>query len=1000
MISDFLKPKTKQMTKKLIFSFCAMLFASFTILAQNKNVGGKITDSKNGIPLSGVSISLNGKVLGVSNANGIYTVLVPTVTKKLKFAYIGYDDQEMVIAEGAVNIKLVQADKSLSEIVVTGYQALQKRQITGAVTTVKGEALKNVPIGSFDQMLQGQASGVLIQSNSGQPGASARVLIRGVGSVNGTTEPLYILDGIQISAANFSSINPNDFESISVLKDASTTAQYGSRGANGVIVITSKQGKAGKTKIEYNGQYGQSRFPENPLQLMNSNQKLDYELVNGNVFNGWTPAEVDSLRKIDINWQDLITQTGITNNHQLSASGGSDKTSFFISGGLFNQTGTVQRTGLKRYSLRLNLNHSISDNLKVGVNAYGGWSNYENTSENNTTIAAPLNAIRWANPFERPINPNTGTYQVFRSGQPNPYLDINEVNRSTKELKIITSAFLESKLPFIAKGLSFRTQWGVDYESWDVTNSFTKLSTAGQAANGNQGSFNKGSRTLTRYTGTTSLNYTKTIGDHNFTVGAYNEFVNRILSSFSFTGFGLTGNLQNGAGITPGSGGLNIPSVAENRTENALISFFGIGNYSYKNRYFFNTSIRRDGSSRFGANNRFATFYTVGAGWIISDESFFKNVTFIDNLKLTTSYGTVGNQDVTTVGGGDFPSRELFVNRTYNSINGPGLSQLPNQDLTWEQRNKFNIGLNASFFKNRITLGVDYYSEVTERLYLNNQLSRTTGFTSLSTNIGQVRNRGFEFTLVTENIASKDFRWTTQANFTVNRNKILSLTPTTPPTGIVPTNDTRIIQRIGSPLNSNWLVKFAGVNPNNGNNIFQRPDGTITELFNDAADRQIFGTRDAPFFGGITNKFTYKQFELSVFLNYVFGNLVYNNDRQLVERFDYGIDNLAVTMLREWRKPGDITDVPRSSAPIRTPTTRFLEDGSFLRLRNVTLSYNLTQKTAKAIGISTARFFVMGENLWTGTKFKGWDPELSNGVLNGAQYPALRTVTIGLTVGF
>ncbi len=980
------------MRKKLLTGFCAILFTSLTLFAQNTTVTGKVTDAQNA-PLSGVTISLNGKGFGVTKADGTYSVVVPSTAKRLTLSYVGFDDQQITVGTVAQNIQLTPGDKSLNEVVVTGYQSLQKRQVTGAISTVNKEALKNVPIGSFDQMLQGQASGVLIQANSGQPGAAARVLIRGVGSVNGTTQPLYILDGIQISAANFSSINPNDFESISVLKDASTTAIYGSRGANGVIVITSKQGKSGKTKLEYNGQYGQSRFPENPLQLMNTNQKLDYELANGNVFNNFSSAVVDSLRKINTNWQDLITQTGITNNHQITASGGSEKTSFFISGGLFNQSGTVQRTGLKRYSLRLNLDHTLSDNVKVGVKAYGGWSNFENTIDDNTQIAAPLNAIRWANPYERPINPNTGTYQVFLSGQPNPYLDMNEVNRGTKELKIITSAYLESKLGFIAKGLSFRTQWGVDYESWDVTNSFTRLSTTGQATNGNQGSFNKGSRTSTRYTGTTSLNYTKTIGDHNFTIGAYNEFVNRILSSFSFTGYGLTGNLQNGAGITPGSGGLNIPAVAENRTENALISFFGIGSYSYKNRYFFNGSVRRDGSSRFGGNNRFATFSSVGAGWMISDENFFKNIGFIETLKLSTSYGTVGNQE----GIGDFASRELFANRTYTSINGPGLSQLPNQDLTWEQRNKFNIGLNVSFLKNRITLGVDYYSEVTERLFLNDQLSRTTGFTSLNTNVGQVRNRGFEFTLVTENISSKDFRWTTQANFTVNRNKILSLTPTTPPTGII-TGTT--IQRIGYPLNSNFLVKFAGVNPNNGNNIFQRPNGTITELFNDAADRQIFGTRDAPFFGGITNKFTYKQFDLSVFFNYVFGNLAYNNDRQLVERFDYGIDNLSITMLNEWRKPGDITDIPRASATIRTSTTRFLEDGSFVRLRNLTLAYNLTQKTAKAIGISNARFFVMGENLWTGTKFKAWDPELSNGVLTGAQYPALQTITIGLTVGF
>jgi TonB-linked SusC/RagA family outer membrane protein len=917
-------------------------------------------------------------------------VVVPSNAKKLTLSYVGFDDQQITVGTSAQNIQLSPGDKSLNEVVVTGYQALQKRQVTGAISTVKAEAFKNTPIGSFDQMLQGQASGALIQANSGQPGAAARVIIRGVGSVNGTTEPLYILDGIQISAANFASINPNDFESISLLKDASTTAQYGSRGANGVIVITSKQGKLGKTKFEYNAQYGQSRFPLNKLAVMNTDQKLDYEIARGNPF-GWTAAELDSLRKINTNWQDEITQTGITNNHQLSASGGNEKTTFYVSGSLFNQTGTVQKTGLKRYSGRMNLSHNASPNVKFGMNSYVGWSNYENTTEANTGIASPLNAIRWANPYERPFTPS-GAYQQFVSGQPNAVQDMNETNRGTKELKIVASTFLEAKLPFILKGLSFRTQWGVDHEDWDQTTLFTRFSVVGQSQTGGNGVYAKTSRKLTRYTGTTSLNYAKKIGDHDFSVGVYNEFVNRIFSSFNYSGYGLTGNFQNGAGITNGSP-TYIPSVGENKTENALISFFGIGSYSFKNKYFFNGSVRRDGSSRFGANNRFATFYTVGAGWMISDENFFKNVGFIETLKLSTSYGTVGNQE----GIGDFASRELFVPRTYVGVNGPGISQLPNQELTWEERQKFNIGLNATFLKGRVTFNLDFYNDVTNRLFLNNQLSRTTGFTSLNTNIGKVQNRGWEFTLVTENIKTRDFRWTTNLNFTINRNKVLELTPTTPAIGIV--SGTTIAQ-VGSPLNTNFLVNYEGVNPANGNAIYRRPNGVLTELYDDVNDRQLYGTRDAPYFGGFTNKFTYKGIELNVFFSYSFGNLVYNNDRRNVEDPSYFGDNMWVEVAKEWRKPGDITTIPRASQVMRTSTTRFIEDGSFLRLRNIQLAYNLPNSVTKSLKITSARFFFMGENLWTGTKFLGFDPELSNGALTGAQYPALRTMTIGLSVGF
>ena len=978
------------MRKKLLLSFCAVVFASLTLIAQNITVTGKVTDALTGAPLSGVTISLNAKGLGVTKADGTYSVVVPPSAKKLTLSYVGYDDQQITVGSTSQNIKLVPGEKSLNEVVVTGYQALQKRQVTGAIATVKGETFKNTPIGSFDQMLQGQASGALIQANSGQPGAAARVVIRGVGSVNGTTEPLYILDGVQISAGNFASINPNDFESISLLKDASTTAQYGSRGANGVIVITSKQGKSGKTKFEYNAQYGQSRFPENKLEVMNTNQKLDYEIARGNPY-GFTTTDLDSLRKINTNWQDEITQTGITNSHQLSASGGNDKTSFFVSGAMFNQTGTVKNTGLKRYSGRMNLTHSANQNLKFGLNSYVGWSNYQNTTEANSGIASPLNAIRWGNPYERPFTP-TGGYQQFLSGQPNPVQDMNETNRGTKEMKIIASAFLESKLPFVLDGLSFRTQWGVDYEDWDQTTLFTRFSVVGQGQLGGNGVYAKTSRKLTRYTGTTSLNYAKKIGDHDFSVGAYNEFVNRIFSSFGYNGYGLTGNFQNGAGITNNSL-TYIPSVSESKTENALISFFGIGSYSFKNKYFLNTSVRRDGSSRFGANNRFATFFTVGAGWMISDEDFFKNVNFVETLKLSTSYGTVGNQE----GIGDFASRELFGRATYSGVVGPGITQLPNQDLTWEEREKFNVGINATFLKGRITLGVDFYNDNTNQLFLNQQLSRTTGFTSLNTNIGRVQNRGWEFTLNTENIKAGDFRWTTNINFTVNRNKVLELTPTTPPIGI--TGGTTI-QRIGYPLNSNFLVKYEGVNPANGNAIYRRPDGALTELYDDVKDRQIFGTRDAPFFGGFTNKFTYKSVELSVFFSYLFGNLVYNNDRANVENPSYFYDNMWVEVAKEWRKPGDITTIPRANQTFRSSTTRFLEDGSFLRLRNLQLAYNVAPSVAKKLSISSARFFLMGENLWTGSKFLGFDPELSSGVLTGAQYPALRTFTLGLSVGF
>jgi TonB-linked SusC/RagA family outer membrane protein len=800
---------------------------------------------------------------------------------------------------------------------------------------------------------------------------------------------LYIVDGVQISAQNFSSLNPNDFANVSILKDASTTAQYGSRGANGVIVITTKKGRAGKTKFEYSGVYGESKFPVNKLRLMNSNEKLDYELANGNPY-GWTPAEIASLRAINTNWQDEITQTGLTRSHQLSASGGSDKTTFYLSGGLFNQRGTVQSTGLERYSGRANFDHKANDNISLGLNVYGGWSDYNNTTEANAGIASPLNAIRWANPYETPRTAS-GAYTSIVSGQPNPVQDINETTRGTKELKLIANGSLEAKLPFITKGLVFRTNWGVDNENWDQTTWFSRFSVIGQAQAGNNGLYAKGARILSRFTGTNSLSYGKRIKDHNFNVGAFQEYVRRKFNSYNYNAYGLTGNLQNGAGVTNGNPTF-FPTVGENKTQNALLSYFTLASYDYQDKYFFNGSFRRDASSRFGKNKRWANFYSVGAGWVVSQEKFMQNVDFVNNLKLSVSYGTAGNQE----GIGDFASRELFGRTTYNGVPGPAITQLPNPDLTWEEREKFNAGINATILKNRVQLNVDYYNEITNNLFLNAQLSRTTGFTSLNQNIGKIRNRGWEFTAISENLKTKGFLWTTSVNFTVNRNEILALTPTTPSTGIISGN---IVQRVGHPLNSNFLVEYGGVNPANGNAIYVKSDKTTTETYS-TNDRQIFGTRDAPYWGGITNKFAFKGVELSVFFNGIFGSKAFNNDRVNVEDPSYFYDNISADLAKEWRTPGQITNIPRPTQAMRSGTTRFLEDNSFIRLRNIQLGYSLPSSIAKKAKLGSVRFFVQGENLWTSTKFRAWDPEFTGGQLTGAQYPALKTVTGGVTIGF
>jgi TonB-linked SusC/RagA family outer membrane protein len=987
--------------KKTLLLCVAVLLTGFAAFAQDRQISGTVTDGTEKVPLPGVSILIKGTNSGTTtDADGKYRISVPANAKTLVFSFVGFILQEVEIGtRTTIDVALAPDTKTLQEVVVTGYGQQEKKSLAGSAAVVKAEVIRAVPMGSFDQMLQGQAPGLLVQANSGQPGAPAAVRIRGVGSINGTNEPLYIVDGVQISAQNFATMNPADFESVNVLKDAAATSIYGSRGSNGVIVITTRRGKAGAAKIEYSGQYGMSFFPPNRLELMNTNEKIDYELRRGGIVADLPPDEVARLRTIQTDWQKELFQVGRTSQHQISASGGNEKTIFYVSGNLFQQTGTVRFTGLDRYTGRVNIEHNAG-NLRFGVNSTAGYSDYKNTTEANSGIASPLNAIRWANPYETPFTPS-GSYSQFLSGQPNPVQEMLETFRGTKEFKGVGNVFIEYNFPFL-QGLSARTAWGVDYENQESTTYFSRNSVVGRsAANRRNGALTRNFFRNTRWTGTTSVNYTKTFGDHNLNVGLFQEVVRNRFGTFGFTGFGLTGNLQNEAGITQGSPTNNfIPIVRGNGSESVLMSYFLTANYGYKDRYFVNATVRRDGSSRFGADKRWGNFWSLGGSWIVSDENFMSGIdkSTLSLLKFKASYGTVGSQAGFTsafgsFGIGDFASRELFsAAAVYDGAAGLTLAQLANPDLGWEQKNMFNTGIEFGLFNDRLTGSLEFYDNLTTNMFLPVQLSRTTGFTSQNRNAGKMRNRGVELTLNTVNVKAGDFTWSTNLNFAVNRNKIVDLA------GETEIISGLIINRVGFPVNSNFLVEYVGVNPQNGNAIYRNANGETTETYS-PNDRQIFGVRDAPYFGGITNSFSFKGLEFNFLWSYVLGNKVYNNDRTNVEDPTYFIDNVSRVLLREWQRPGDITDIPSPDQEMQRGTTRFLEKGDFWRLRNIMLAYNFPTTMLSKAKISSLRLFVQGQNVFTISNFLGFDPEITGGVLTGAQYPALRTVTFGLNLG-
>lgn len=983
---------------------------STSSFAQERKVSGRITSTDDGAILPGVSVTIKGSSRGTqSDAQGNYTINVGS-NSTLVYSFVGMVRQEIAVGnQSTINVGLKSDASQLSEVVVTGYGQGNRREFAGSAATISPAKIKDQPIASFDQLLQGQAPGVQVIAGSGQPGAAATIRVRGSGSVNGSNTPLYIIDGIQIDASGtstnsspFQTINPQDIETLTVLKDAEATAIYGSRGANGVVVIKTKQGRAGKTKFNYDGQYGQSYFPKSKLELMNSQEKIDYELRRGGTdLEGYTQAEITALRAVDTDWQKEIFRMGRTQQHQLSASGGNESIIFYVSGNMFSQSGTVKGTDLNRYTGRVNIS-STSSPFRFGLNSTVGYSKQNWQTEDNAGIASPLNAIRWANPYEKPYN-DDGTYTQLRSGQPNPVRELNETARNANELKIISSAFLEYDLPFL-KGLTVRTNWGVDYSNQEETTYNSRFGQAGTASavKGRAGRLFRDFERSTRFTGTTSLNYNKTVGDHTVRLGVYNEMVRFKLGSFGWTGYGLSGILQNEAGVTQNSA-TQIPDTRGNGIENALLSYFATATYGYKNRYFVNLNARRDGSSRFGENYRFANFGSIGASWVLSDEPFMSGLQggALSNLRLKASYGSVGNQE----GIGSFASLAIFqarggrTNQTISSYDGNStviLTQLENPELRWEQKNTVNLGVEFGLFNKRVTGGVEFYNSITKNLFLNDQLSRTTGFNSINRNIGELQNRGIEIGLNTINVQTANFTWETNLNFTVNRNKILQLTPTTPETGNI---SGLVINRIGYPINSNWLVESAGVDPQTGAQQFRKPSGEITTVYS-PNDAQIFGPREAPFFGGITNSLRFRGLEVSALFTYAFGNYIFNNDRTNVEIPDYYTDNVSRALLREWQKAGDVTDIPNPNLPFNTSITHFLEKGDFLRLRNLTVSYSLPATTLRAAKLSSLRVFFQGQNFLTFTQFQGFDPEITGGQLTGAQYPALRTFTVGLGIGF
>ncbi|HEU0111191.1 MAG TPA: TonB-dependent receptor, partial [Flavisolibacter sp.] len=920
---------------------------------------------------------------------------------------------------------LQPGDNAMTEIVVVGYGTKIKKDLTGNIASVKGSDVANTPVPNFNQALQGRAAGVFVEANNGKVGEGVKVRIRGAGSISASNDPLYVIDGVPINTGGLSGnaladINFNDIESFDILKDASAAAIYGSRAAGGVVLITTKKGKSGRTALTVNGQYGSNK-PTGHRKFLNAAEYV--ELLREAAINSDNIEGVDPLDPAQYSgswlqfaegrltrysghsdWRTLQTNTdweslaynddAKTKMIDLTASGGNEKTRFFISGGFSDQDGILILNNFQRVSSRINLEHDATEKLKVGFNlsisrSVGNRNNLDNAFQ------TPMQLVALA-PITPPRNLDGVLYDRPVTTYYNGLIELeNSVYKSTT-FRNIGNIFLNYKL---VKNLSFRSEVGVDIQTQNDelfrgSRTLTGLSTNGYGQ----------SDWLRNVTINTNnfFNYANNfLGKHDIdaTLGmSYQKFNTDFTSVFGedFPVDALQ-KLASAGRITGGSSSLN---------ESAIVSYFGRANYKFNNKYLFSVSGRVDGSSKFGRENQYGFFPAVSAGWILSEEDFLASSDVLSFLKLRASYGFTGNDN----GFGNFAQLGLYGASKYNNQSGLVPTQLANPELKWEKSEQTDIGLDFGLFNNRLSGEIDYYIRNTTDLIYNVPVPGTSGFGTQTVNVGSMQNKGVEFVLNSTNIRSRDFTWSTNLNLSKNKNKITKLDGEQT---LIPGNDGRFMNSliVGESIGVFYGPKFAGADPNNGDALYYMEDGkTTTNDYNEAGNF-VVGDPNPDWIGGFNNSFNYKGIELSVLFQGVWGNQIMTGAGGFMSAsFDW-FDNQTKDQLRRWQKPGDVTDVPQLRLGYGNgigASSRYIEDGDYIRLKNITLAYNIPTSLLNKIKLRSARLYVTGINLATFTDYTGWDPEVNTDYRAGNRNqgsdfyaaPQIKSVTFGLNLGF
>jgi TonB-linked SusC/RagA family outer membrane protein len=985
--------------RKLAGMLCLAILLGQSLLAQNRELTGKVTDIDN-LPLPGVSIKVKGSTVGtVTGADGNFRLSVPASATTLVVTHVGYNNTEVPIGDGPINITLKAGDKTLSEVIVVGYGTKIRRDVTSSIAKVGSKEFQNLPLPSFESALQGRAAGVFINSGSGKLGQALKIRVRGISSISASQQPFVVIDGVPAITQALGSytepdnplatLNPDDIESIEVLKDAASAAIYGSRASNGVILVTTKSGKVGKTKINFGVFTGWST-PTKKHTFLDADQYRELfgaaaenvGLVGADEFQANTGTD-DWNSTNNSNWADKAFQDGGVTQYSLSISGGDSRTKFLVSGSWNDQTGILLDNSLSRMNGRLNLDHSVSNKIRLGANlSLIKSDNHRVSSDNAFTNPLQINALPSVQPIylaDGSPNPNTLYYNYL--------IDHEHASRNAITYRTLSSIYGEYN---ISSNLTFRSQIGLDWINLQEEEYLGRETLDGAPA----GSAFNGQVTSSVVTYTNTLNYRQQFGSRHSLDGiAGIEFQQGKTSDLDATGKGFpSNNFKKLVSAT------DIEDANSTETEYAFVSYFARGNYKLDDKYLLGLSLRVDGSSRFGPDNRYGFFPAVSAGWIMSEEGFLNNSNTISFLKLRGSYGKTGNAEI-----GNFSSRSLVEATDYANVPGLVTSQIGVNDLSWESTNQMDFGVDFGLFNNRLTGEIDYFNKKTTDLLLNAPIPAILGFTSITKNIGSMNNNGWEFVL-NGAILKGDLNWTASFNISTYRNEVTKLV-----SPVSPTSRTLGRLAVGHPYGEFFGKMYAGVDPNTGDALYYTADFNTTNNYAAGVDT-VLGDPNPDFYGGLNNHFSYKGFDLDIQCQFVKGGDLYNiaGFFQSVNG-DY-FDNQTIDQMNYWKKPGDITNIPQPrlyDGNGAGKSSRWMQDGSYFRVKSVNLGYNIPRKILTRARIDNARIYVAASNLFTFTKYDGYDPEINTtytGNINlGHDFytpPQAKTVSIGINVGF